>query len=75
MSDNQQHPDPELLTEIATNPAALEQFYRRHVEGVTRFLSRRCRTPEDVADAVSATFVAVLFSAHSFDPELGSPMA
>jgi RNA polymerase sigma-70 factor (ECF subfamily) len=75
MSDNQQHPDPELLAEIATNPADLEQFYRRHVEGVTRFLSRRCRTPEDVADAVSATFVAVLFSAHSFDPELGSPMA
>jgi RNA polymerase sigma-70 factor (ECF subfamily) len=75
MSDNDQQLDAELLSNIASSPAALEQFYRRHVVGVTRFLSRRCQTPEDVADAVSATFVAVLFSAHSFDPELGSPMA
>ena len=75
MSDNEQQRDAELLREIASSPAALEQFYRRHVESVTRLLSRRCHTPEDVADAVSATFVAVLFSAHSFDPELGSPMA
>lgn len=75
MSDNEQQRDAELLNKIESSPVALEQFYRRHVDGVTRFLSRRCKTPEDVADAVSATFVAVLFSAHSFDPELGSPMA
>jgi len=75
VSDDQRHPDAILLGEIASDPAALEKFYRRHVDGVTRFLSRRCSTPEDVADAVSATFVAVLFSAHSFDAERGSPMA
>ena len=75
MSDNDQQHDAELLSHIASSPAALEKFYRRHVDAVTRFLSRRCHTPEDVADAVSATFVAVLFSANSFDPELGSPMA
>lgn len=75
MSDNDQQLDAELLSSIASSPAALTQFYRRHFDDVTRFVSRRCQTPEDVADAVSATFVAVLFSAHSFDLKLGSPMA
>lgn len=75
MGDNEEQHDVELLSTIASSPAALEQFYRRHVDGVTHFLSRRCHTPDDVADAVSATFVAVLFSAHSFDLERGSPMA
>ena len=59
MGDTDQQDDVALLRAIATNPLALEQFYRRHVGDVTHFLSRRCRTPEDLADAVSATFVAV----------------
>jgi len=75
MSDQAQRSDVELLFEVASSPTALEAFYRRHVEGVTRFLARRCRTPEDLADAVSATFVAVLVSARTYDPELGSPTA
>jgi RNA polymerase sigma-70 factor (ECF subfamily) len=75
MSDNQQRCDAELLKDIVSSPAALEEFYRRHVAGVTRFVSRRCHTADDVADAVSATFFAVLFSTHSFDPAIGSPVA
>ncbi len=75
MSDNAQRSDEELLRQIASSPASLEAFYRRHLEGVTCFLARRCRTPEDLADAVSATFVAVLVSARSYNPELGSPKA
>ena len=75
MSDQEQQRDVELLRELASCPAALEDFYRRHVDSVTRFLARRCRTPEDLADAVSATFVAVLVSARSYDPDLGSPTA
>jgi DNA-directed RNA polymerase specialized sigma24 family protein len=75
MGGNDRQHDAELLSNIASSPTALEQFYRRHVDGITRFLSRRCQTPEDDADAVSATFVAVLFSAHSFHPKLDSPMA
>lgn len=75
MGDSEQQDDVALLRAIATNPLALEEFYCLHIDGVTHFLARRCRTPEDLADAVSATFVAVLFSARSFNPELGSPMA
>ena len=67
--------DEALLSELAEDPNALEVFYRRHVNGVTRFLARRSNSPEDVADAVSATFVAVLVSHRSFDPDLGSPTA
>jgi RNA polymerase sigma-70 factor (ECF subfamily) len=75
MKNDEPRDDVELLSVISSNPAALEQFYRRHVDDVTRFLARRCRTPEDVADAVSATFLAILLSAETFDPTLGSPMA
>lgn len=75
MSDHAQRSDEELLRQIASSPAGLEAFYRRHVESVTGFLASRCRTPEDLADAVSATFVAVLISARSYDPDLGSPTA
>ncbi len=75
MSDHSQRSDVELLREVASSPAGLEAFYRRHVEEVTRFLARRCRTPEDLADAVSATFVAVLVSARTYNPDLGSPGA
>lgn len=67
--------DEALLGELAEDPDALEAFYRRHLHGVTRFLARRSKSPEDVADAVSATFVAVLVSCRSFDPNLGSPTA
>jgi len=67
--------DEALLSELADNPYALEVFYRRHLDGVMRFLARRSNSPEDVADAVSATFVAVLVSSRSFDPSLGSPTA
>lgn len=75
MSDHAQRSDLELLREIVSDAAGLEAFYRRHVEGVTHFLAHRCRTPEDLADAVSATFVAVLVSARSYNPDLGSPGA
>jgi RNA polymerase sigma-70 factor (ECF subfamily) len=74
MGSNWRDNDVDLRV-IASNPAALEQFYRQNVGAVTRFVTRWCRTPEDVADAVSATFVAVLFSAHTFDPQRGSPEA
>jgi RNA polymerase sigma factor (sigma-70 family) len=67
--------DEALLSELVENPDALEAFYRRHVNGVTRFLARRSKSPEDVADAVSTTFLAVLVSCRSFDPNLGSPTA
>jgi len=67
--------DIELLGTLAKCPRAFETFYRRHVSDITRYLARRCRTPEDVADGVSATFLAVLTSAKNFHPERGTALA
>ncbi|CAG7658061.1 RNA polymerase sigma factor [Actinacidiphila bryophytorum] len=40
----------------------LEAFYRRHVEDVTRFVSRRFDEPHTVADVVADVFLAVVDS-------------
>lgn len=66
--------DAELLGRAGYDPAAFEQFYRRHFSTVTRFLSRRCATPEDVADATSATFLAVMLFGRSYCPSAGKPI-
>jgi RNA polymerase sigma-70 factor (ECF subfamily) len=63
--------DAELLEKLVADPQALDDFYRRHVGMVIRFLARRCWTPEDVADATSATFLAVLVSSSTYDPTAG----
>jgi RNA polymerase sigma-70 factor (ECF subfamily) len=65
--------DEELLGELCNNAQALSEFYRRHIEGVTRYLARRCRNSDDLADAISETFFVVLRSAHTFDPRRGTP--
>ena len=67
--------DIELLARLGTDAAALELFFRRHVDTVTRFVARRCREPEDVADAVAQTFLEVVLSAERFDPRKGVPVA
>lgn len=59
---------------IATDPAAFEAFYRRHVEAVTRFLARRVGDPHLVADLVADVFLAVLDSAHLYRPSRGSEL-
>jgi RNA polymerase sigma-70 factor (ECF subfamily) len=60
---------------IATDFAAFEAFYRRHVDAVTRFIARRVDDPHTVADLVAEVFVAVLDSAHTYRPKLGSEVA
>jgi RNA polymerase sigma-70 factor (ECF subfamily) len=75
MSIEEPADDVELLRTLAKSPRAFETFYRRHVSDITRYLARPCRTPEDVADGVSATFLAVLTSAERFDPERGTAFA
>lgn len=59
---------------IARDPAAFEDFYRCHVEAVTRFLARRADDPHMVADLVAEVFIAVLDSAHTYRPGLGSEL-
>jgi RNA polymerase sigma factor (sigma-70 family) len=67
--------DGELLGQMHGDPAAFEVFYRRHVDRVIGFTARRVREPADVADLTAATFVAVLTSAPSYDPQRGAPTA
>ncbi|MEO3808833.1 sigma-70 family RNA polymerase sigma factor [Sphaerisporangium sp. B11E5] len=57
---------------ISTDPVAFEAFYRRHVDAVTRFMARRVGDPHTVADLVAEVFIAVLDSAHTYRPGLGS---
>ncbi len=64
--------DEELVPLAGSDPSAFEELYRRTVARVTGFAVRRCSTPEDVADLVAATYLAVMGSAHRFDPERGA---
>jgi RNA polymerase sigma factor (sigma-70 family) len=67
--------DRALLVRASRDPGAFEAFYRRHVNRVVAFAARRCRTPEEAADLVAATFVEVIESAGRYDPERGDPVA
>ncbi|MFI1408428.1 RNA polymerase sigma factor [Streptomyces sp. NPDC020707] len=57
------------------DPVAFEAFYRRHVDAVTRFMARRVTDPHTVADLTAETFLAVIDSARTYRPELGSETA
>ncbi|MGP4112068.1 RNA polymerase sigma factor [Streptomyces sp. 4N509B] len=59
----------------AADPAIFEEFYRRHVDAVTRFVARRVTDPHTVADLVADVFVAVIHSAHTYRPRRGSERA
>ena len=67
--------DSWLLTALPGDALALETFYRRHVSKVIGFASRRCATPEDTADLVAATFLALIGSASKFDQRRGTPVS
>src|SRR4051812_49840966 len=67
--------DAELVPRLRSDPAALEAFYRGNVDRVTRFAARRCTSPADVADAVSATFMTAIDASASFDPCRGTARA
>lgn len=59
----------------ARDPAAFEEFYRRHIDGVTRFVARRITDPHTVADITAEVFVAVLDRAAGYRPDRGSETA
>ena len=63
--------DAELVRRVPGDPAAYEELYLRHVARVRRFAARRCSTPEDVADAVADTFLAILRAAPRYEPRRG----
>ena len=53
---NDERADAELLASIRDDPDALEALYRRHVERVGSYATRRCDQPADVGDP-SARYV------------------
>jgi RNA polymerase sigma factor (sigma-70 family) len=57
------------------DPRLFEEFYRRHVDAVMRFVARRVDDPHTAADLTAEIFLAVLDSAHSYRPRLGSETA
>lgn len=63
------------LAAIATDPDALERFYREHVEAVQRFVARRVRDPYVAADLTADVFVAAIDSARSYRRSRGEPIA
>jgi len=68
-------PESRGLVDTVRDPAAFEAFYRRHVEAVTLFLARRVPDPHAVADLTAEVFLAVLDSAHTYQPGKGSEIA
>ncbi|MFD5319994.1 RNA polymerase sigma factor [Streptomyces sp. NPDC127098] len=56
----------------ARDPELFEEFYRAHVDAVTRFLARRLDDPHTVADLTAEVFLAVIDSGHTYRPALGS---
>jgi RNA polymerase sigma-70 factor (ECF subfamily) len=72
---NREPTDAQLLARLKHDREALRAFYLRYVGAVTRFLARRCRTPEDLADAVAQTFVEVIGSSSRYETARGSATA
>ncbi len=71
--------EPERLrggpAEAVRDPELFEAFYRRHVDAVLRFVARRVDDPQTAADLTAEIFLAVLDSAHTYRPRLGSETA
>jgi RNA polymerase sigma-70 factor (ECF subfamily) len=63
--------DAALLARI-DDPRAFEAFYRRHLQAVLRFATRRCRTPEEAAELVSVVFLEVRTGAAGYDRRRGA---
>ncbi|MFE7837019.1 RNA polymerase sigma factor [Streptomyces sp. NPDC057474] len=61
--------------EAVRDPRLFEEFYRRHVDAVMRFVARRVDDPHTAADLTAEIFLAVLDSAHTYRPRLGSETA
>lgn len=53
----------------------MEEFYRRHVRSLHRYVTRRVGDDEAARDLVAATFVAAIESADGYDPTRGRPAA
>jgi RNA polymerase sigma factor (sigma-70 family) len=58
---------------VGTDPAAFTEFYRAHVDEVTRFVARRVADPQLVADLTAEVFLAVIDAAAQYRGSFGGP--
>src|SRR5260370_7654306 len=58
---------------IGTDPAAFTEFYRAHVDEVTRFVTRRVADPQLPADLTADVFLAVIEAAEHYRRSFGGP--
>lgn len=58
---------------IGTDPAAFTEFYRAHVDEVTRFVTRRVADPQLAADLTADVFLAVIEAAADYRGSFGGP--
>jgi RNA polymerase sigma-70 factor (ECF subfamily) len=58
---------------IGTDPVAFTDFYRAHVDEVTRFVARRVADPQLVADLTAEVFLAVIEAAAKYRGSVGGP--
>ena len=66
-------PDEPPVRSIGTDPVAFSEFYRVHVDEVTRFVARRVADPELVADLTAEVFLAVIEAAARYRGSFGGP--
>jgi RNA polymerase sigma factor (sigma-70 family) len=64
-----------VISRIATDPRALESFYRAHVEEVERFIARRVGDPHLAADLTAEVFIAAIGAAPRYDERRGAPQS
>ena len=62
-----------LVRSIGTDPAAFTEFYRAHVDEVTRFVARRVADPQLAADLTAEVFLAVIEAAAAYRGSFGGP--
>ena len=58
---------------IGTDPAAFTEFYRAHVDEVTRFVARRVADPQLAADLTAEVFLAVIEAAARYRGSFAGP--
>jgi RNA polymerase sigma-70 factor (ECF subfamily) len=58
---------------IGTDPVSFAEFYRAHVDEVTRFVARRVADPQLVADLTAEVFLAVIEAAARYRGSHGGP--
>jgi RNA polymerase sigma factor (sigma-70 family) len=67
--------DAELVPNLGRDPAALEEFYRRHVLALTRYATRQIGDAHGADDLVATVFLAAIESVDRYDPARGAARA